>query len=248
MSNSKFIIYGLCDPRTKDVRYVGKSCKGLSRPKEHFRSNSLLVKCPRSSWIISLKNIGLLPEIIIIDKCNKEELDYREIYWIKHLKNMGCKLTNLTDGGTGGNTGCAYKKYKPVISINIKTGNIKRYDYVWQTENDGFSPTKVVAVCKGKRATHRGFYFHYEESSFIFPVKRTMKKVLCRNKKTMEEVILNSLKDASTYTGLCAHTISTAFNGKTICREFDFIPVNASLMNEEYDFVNEPIRVEISPT
>jgi hypothetical protein len=35
----KYLIYGLVDPRDNLVKYVGKSSKGLIRPKQHFHNN-----------------------------------------------------------------------------------------------------------------------------------------------------------------------------------------------------------------
>jgi hypothetical protein len=44
MSNvvpSKFFVYGLFDPRTNEVRYVGKTCCGMKRPKGHVTPSVL---------------------------------------------------------------------------------------------------------------------------------------------------------------------------------------------------------------
>jgi len=54
------------------------------------------------------------------------------------------------------------KKHKPVIAVNIITRTKKRYDLVWQTAVDGFCPSKVSAVCKGKANSHKCHLFYYE--------------------------------------------------------------------------------------
>jgi hypothetical protein len=120
-------------------------------------------KSKKNSWIISLKRKGLRPKIVVIEEClTAESLNEKEIFWIKQYKDSGSKLTNGTNGGTGGNTGKAYKKHKPVIAVNLLTKAKKRYDFVWQTELDGFSPNKVCAVCRGRRNTHKGHFFYYD--------------------------------------------------------------------------------------
>lgn len=243
MSGSKYIIYGLCDPRTKEVRYVGKSCKGMDRPKEHFYSFQRKTKSPKNSWIINLLKQNITAEIIIIENCKKENLDEREIYWINSYRNMGHKLTNMTDGGTGGDTGGAYKKHKPVTAIEISTGKKIFYDYVWQAEKDGFKATKVVAVCKKRRASHMGYYFHYSNEEFETPIKKTMQPILCKCKKTGEETFFHSIGEASKHTGYCITSISNISRGKQNCRKYEFL--NASHVNERYQPGNPVIRIEL---
>lgn len=237
----KYMIYALKDPLTKSIRYIGKSCKGLNRPKEHLFPHQNKLKTHKNCWVRSLLKKGLKPEIIILEECDRESLDKREIFWIDYHKKHGYELTNMTNGGTGGNTGGAYKKHKPVISINTITHEKKRYSFVWQASLDGFSATKVVSVCKGKRHSHKGYYFHYENEVFVEPVKKTMRPILCENRLTGEKMEFKSIQEASRKTGLCLHTISTALNGKTRCRKYEF--VNASHVNERYEPVNTPVRI-----
>lgn len=33
---SKFLIYGLTDPITDELRYIGRSSSGLNRPRQHL--------------------------------------------------------------------------------------------------------------------------------------------------------------------------------------------------------------------
>jgi len=55
MKVSKYIIYGLSHPLTNEIRYIGKSCKGMERPGEHMNPGNLKRKSKKSSWILSLK-------------------------------------------------------------------------------------------------------------------------------------------------------------------------------------------------
>ena len=52
---SKFIIYGLADPATDAVRYIGRSSNGLVRPRGHFKPSSLestieKMRAARRAW------------------------------------------------------------------------------------------------------------------------------------------------------------------------------------------------------
>lgn len=160
------IIYALLDPDTNEIRYIGKSEKGLERPRQHFEPGKLKKLSKKNNWIKSLIGKGKLPKIKILCSCsNTNELNQKEIEFIALFKNSG-KLTNMTDGGTGGDTGGGQKRRKPVLSKNVDTGEIKEYEYIWQVEKDGFDPSKVVSVCKSKRITHNNHYFCYKEYGF----------------------------------------------------------------------------------
>ncbi len=103
----KFIIYGLIDPRTKELRYIGMSSNGLKRPKAHlypsiYNKSNTYVYC----WIKNLKKENLQPEIMVIDECsNYTDLQDLEVFYINYFKAIGCNLTNLREGGLGGKYG-----------------------------------------------------------------------------------------------------------------------------------------------
>ena len=92
-------IYGLADPETGLVRYVGKSVNLPSRYAEHLRAGD---RSYRANWIRSLDKRGLVPSLVIIDVV-EEGADWqeRERYWIAFYRAAGNKLTNGTSGGEG---------------------------------------------------------------------------------------------------------------------------------------------------
>ncbi len=96
----KWLVYGLRDPRTAEIRYVGKSCRGLNRPREHRRPNR---RQPYLfNWITNLQKQGLEFEIVVfLTLPSNKGLGAAEQYWIKTLRETGHRLTNLTDGGEG---------------------------------------------------------------------------------------------------------------------------------------------------
>lgn len=53
------------------------------------------------------------------------------------------------------------KQKKPVISVNINTGEIKKYSGVNDVRKYGFDPSCVCYCCKGKRKKHKGYYWRY---------------------------------------------------------------------------------------
>lgn len=98
----KFVIYGLFDPRTGEIRYIGKSSSGLRRPERH-RHPSELAKdnSHKARWIRVLHKDGLTYGIIVLEKTNRELLNTDETKWIALARSNQWPLTNLTDGGEG---------------------------------------------------------------------------------------------------------------------------------------------------
>lgn len=93
-----FTIYVLKHPITNEIKYVGQTIQKLhNRLRKHIRERS---KCHKTNWIKSLKD--LVPIIEKIDEAiTKEDSDNLECFYIKKYKNLGYKLTNMTDGGDG---------------------------------------------------------------------------------------------------------------------------------------------------
>lgn len=97
-----YIIYGLFDPRDGSLRYIGQTRKGLERARDHMRPSVVKDKeNPRNSnWILKLKELGLRPEVDIIEEVSSEEgLDESEIFHIAYFRSIGCDLHNVLDGG-----------------------------------------------------------------------------------------------------------------------------------------------------
>ena len=96
-------IYGLFDPHTGELRYVGQTKNSLkTRLRSHIQASSLAVDTYKVRWIKKLLSQNLKPIISEIQQLNTlEELPTAEMYWIKFFKNQGCRLTNSTDGGEG---------------------------------------------------------------------------------------------------------------------------------------------------
>lgn len=96
------LIYGLIDPRTQLIRYVGKSMRGLSRPKAHkyLYGRTGATHCGR--WIRQLQASNLSYDICVLEEVEaSHDLAEAERWWIAYGHASGWPLTNLTDGGEG---------------------------------------------------------------------------------------------------------------------------------------------------
>lgn len=98
-------IYGLIDPRTSMLRYVGQTTdltKRLSRhchPRNDDRSH-------RSCWLRGILASGRQPIMVVLDVLDevstREAATVVECFWIASLRAAGADLVNDTDGGDGG--------------------------------------------------------------------------------------------------------------------------------------------------
>lgn len=104
---SKFLIYGLRDPRTNEIRYVGRSSSGMRRPRRHDKAASLKEDNYKSRWVSKLLALGLSFEIVVLERVSDgSELDQAERKWISIGRSaLGSRLTNLTSGGQAGSFG-----------------------------------------------------------------------------------------------------------------------------------------------
>lgn len=98
-NNPPVFIYGLVDPETDLIRYVGKSIRPEQRLSDHMNDRS---KCHRSNWLQSLKSRGLKPGIFFLERIvGAWPWQESERFWIRHGRRNGWPLTNNTDGGDG---------------------------------------------------------------------------------------------------------------------------------------------------
>jgi hypothetical protein len=99
-------IYSLSDPRTGEVRYVGKSSEpdkrylchlsaGRGKPEASYRNQT---HCAR--WIRGLLAAGVVPVMATLEVVDSD-WPAAEKKWIADFRARGYSLTNDTDGGEG---------------------------------------------------------------------------------------------------------------------------------------------------
>lgn len=104
-------IYALSDPRSNQIRYIGKANNPEDRYINHFNS-ARDKNTHKRNWINSVRKDGFRPELLIIDEVPKSDWQYWEKFYISLFKTWGFNLVNYTNGGDGstfGNSG-SWKK------------------------------------------------------------------------------------------------------------------------------------------
>lgn len=96
-------IYGLVDPFSNELRYVGKTQIGVAkRLRNHLLRSHLRPTRHSCCWILGLIGKGAVPEVVVLETVQPTgDWAAAEQFWIAYFRTLGCRLTNLTEGGEG---------------------------------------------------------------------------------------------------------------------------------------------------
>ena len=94
-------IYGLCDPITGEIRYVGKSTSPKARLAGHISEGKVGTRTAVARWIFSI--LPLKPRLTILATCSEVYGYNLEVAVIELCRQSGDRLTNVTIGGQGNN-------------------------------------------------------------------------------------------------------------------------------------------------
>jgi hypothetical protein len=112
-----YIVYGLIDPRTNKICYVGITKRGLkTRLKEHNNPKKTLTTIIYKVHKFLEKNGLEFSGVVLYDNLSKEEAEIKEIENIKHY----AKTNKLYNEKPGGNVGFQSERSKKQISIARK--------------------------------------------------------------------------------------------------------------------------------
>ena len=105
-------IYGLVDPRTEQLRYVGKTVDMYERYRDHKRVRK---NCYLRNWFRQVVACDLLPEMFLIETVAEADWPAAERFWINYFEYIGANLCNRHAGGWGGN----YKPFSEEHRANL---------------------------------------------------------------------------------------------------------------------------------
>lgn len=95
-------IYGLVDPKTDELRYVGCTTDPDARKRQHLSATGTISeKTKLGSWIRRLRRFGQTPKLVWMERCEDPDLMHiAEEFWIHyHRTEMGTDLLNVLPGG-----------------------------------------------------------------------------------------------------------------------------------------------------
>jgi hypothetical protein len=90
-------IYGLIDPVSGEIRYVGKANNSNARLKNHLSESRR--KTPVYRWIDKLRTLGMQPSMVVLEVCRPDNWQEAEIRLIAEYRNRGNRMLNVAAGG-----------------------------------------------------------------------------------------------------------------------------------------------------
>lgn len=148
---NKGYIYGLKCPFENKCRYVGQTVQPLSKRLYKHLYEIDKHNTYKNAWLKKLRRLNLLIdiEIFIIEQCDINKINEREIFWIKEYKAMGYSLTNTTEGGDCGSLG-----YKHSNEAKTKISEAGKRQKGKKRTND--TKNKISESLKGKIGRNTG--------------------------------------------------------------------------------------------
>lgn len=192
-------IYGLKDPETLELKYIGKTSGTLKRrlgahisaTKRKNKKNIL------QAWIQSILNKNLKPLIEIIEECDDIKLNLREIYWISYYRNLNYNLKNINNGGDGNPKGYIFKG-RFISPKGVYPEHFKKY----KKANLGVKKTKQH--CENLSKARKGV---------LSP--KLYKKINSFNINTKIELCFKSIQDAAVYFNTTSNLIVSRCKNRT---------------------------------
>lgn len=246
MSKENTYIYALIDPRDGTTKYIGATSTGLRRYTQHTQSYYLVKSTRKNNWIKSLLSQNLLPELKILQYCEKNDLCKLEEHYIKSFKDTGVDLLNHNSCGYGTrgevksseekkrNASLKFTKH-PIINLETKEifecvyDVLKKYpDLVYTSLQSTLQKSHKSASVKGK------FFSYYTEGLDIEKELKSKKEranwinntgsgVKKKIKEITTDLIFNSIKEAAEYFKIHSTNISHHLAGrKKSTRGFKF--------------------------
>lgn len=220
-------IYALSDPRTGELRYVGKTTRSLeSRLRAHVKDcHRYINHC--AHWVLGLRKRGLKPVAEVVEACaTLEDLDDAERFWIEQLRALGFRLTNLADGG-GGTVGVRPSDAQRV-KISTQLGGRSIQDHlgrIYLTKREaevklGVARQQITKVLRGREKQACGYSFSYVGQPVPLAPVWTAEDSLRHSRQRggrpivdQDGVIYQTVKEAADKLRLNCPHISSVLNG-----------------------------------
>ncbi len=148
------VVYGLFDPITSELRYIGVTRNALSkRLWAHVKdAKSGKEGTWKAKWIRKLLAQGKRPEAVVLERWgNDADLLVAERWSIEYYRSIGCNLTNISPGGDSPTFSADVRR-----AMSARGERCKEIKTVDLAKEHGVSPTTLVKWLSRRNARMRG--------------------------------------------------------------------------------------------
>ena len=184
---SKVFIYGLVDPRTNEIRYIGKTINIAARLKGHVREiKDSRINTKKIMWLRELNEIGLHPLITVLEEVDESCWGEKEKEYIARFRKLS-NLTNTLEGGEGP----SFDTYRDEDYIKQQSENQKK---VWQNPEYRKKALKTLEKISSNKEYHKKHSEYMkkrisEDEEFVKNLRKAASKAsLERHEKNREEM------------------------------------------------------------
>ncbi len=137
--NRPVYIYGLYDPSTNILRYVGKTLNPRARFNMHMSTELRRADTYKSRWIKKLLSNGYKPTMKVLEITDEENWSNREFWWIDTLKSVDHPLVNTSVDGQGAGG----------VRWSTQTRELRKQNTMIRRELRGLSPSPAPTKSRG---------------------------------------------------------------------------------------------------
>lgn len=206
----KSYIYCLKDPKDLSIKYIGKSNNSYKRYYGHIGDVRKGYKTKKCNWIRKLLENNTRPIMQILEECDIDNWECREIFWIEKIK----PFCNQKKGGNGSTHIPQEKKSKPIIQYDLDGNFIMEYPSInAASRKTGLELSNISNACNGK-LRHTGFFIWRIKGSNL---KISQSKKAIRQKRKVLQIditdnstvcVFDSIIEASEKLGIPKKSIS----------------------------------------
>lgn len=158
MTEPVVTIYGLKDPYSRKIRYIGQTANVRRRLLEHLHdSTDAWPKSDKEEWITNLVDEGRAPEMVVLETVDPSEANAAERQWIHYGLTQGWDLYNvlgnqefITDFGAWLTDEMGRRGWSQVVlssNTGISTGQVSRI--LSNERNPGADSCTAIATAFG---------------------------------------------------------------------------------------------------
>lgn len=190
-------IYGITDPQTEQVHYIGKSNNPSKRLSNHIFDIKRLKSNPLSDWIQELLNQDTRPGLIILEEVTQDEWEGKERHYISLFTGLGHPLKNRTEGGNvfgkEVHLRAVKQSMKPVLQYTLEGDFVQEWESIRAAARGmKLAKSSIYTSLNTNHQTAGGFVWRFKKKTE--PIKIKIEK---EEYKRTYKPIIQILEDGS---------------------------------------------------